>query len=121
MQIRDRIRELRRVPARELRANPRNWRTHPQRQREALAGVLAVVADIIFVHSDTKLGHFRHNNCQTPRSGRIPPVSNVVWTRVKRQADELSPPTGRDYCHKHLVEKMPVCDGPPRDCRQRAA
>lgn len=41
--IRDRVRELRRVPASELLANPRNWRTHPKRQREALRGVLSEV------------------------------------------------------------------------------
>ena len=43
MQIRNRITELRYVPAGELRANPRNWRTHPQAQREALHGILAEV------------------------------------------------------------------------------
>lgn len=43
MTIRDRIKELRRVPARELRAHPRNWRTHPRSQRAALEGVLADV------------------------------------------------------------------------------
>jgi len=43
MQIRDRIKELRRVRASELRPNPRNWRTHPQAQRDALCGVLAEV------------------------------------------------------------------------------
>ena len=43
MQIRDRIKELRRVPASELRPNPRNWRTHPDGQRDALRGVLAEV------------------------------------------------------------------------------
>lgn len=43
MQIRDRIRELRRVPAGELRPNPRNWRTHPVAQQDALRGVLAEV------------------------------------------------------------------------------
>lgn len=42
-QIRDRIRELRRVPAHLLRANPRNYRTHPQAQRAALCGILAEV------------------------------------------------------------------------------
>lgn len=41
MKIKDRIRELRRVPAKELLPNPRNWRTHSLRQREALQGVLA--------------------------------------------------------------------------------
>ena len=43
MQIRDRIRELRRVPASELRPNPRNWRTHPESQANALRGVLSEV------------------------------------------------------------------------------
>jgi len=43
MQIRDRIQELRRVPASQLRPNPRNWRTHPQRQRDAMRGVLAEI------------------------------------------------------------------------------
>jgi len=41
--IRDRIRELRRVPARELRPHPRNWRTHPPQQRAVLDGVLAEI------------------------------------------------------------------------------
>lgn len=40
MPIRDRIKELRRVPAATLRANPRNWRTHPRGQQAALRGVL---------------------------------------------------------------------------------
>jgi ParB-like chromosome segregation protein Spo0J len=43
MQIRDRIKELRRVKASELRPNPRNWRTHPQSQQDALRGILAEV------------------------------------------------------------------------------
>lgn len=43
MQIRDRVKELRRVRAAELRPNPRNWRSHPDPQRDALRGVLAEV------------------------------------------------------------------------------
>lgn len=43
MQVRDRIRELRRVRAEELRPNPRNWRTHPESQRDALRGLLAEI------------------------------------------------------------------------------
>lgn len=43
MPIRDRIKELRRVPAAALRPNPRNWRTHPDAQREALRAMLAEV------------------------------------------------------------------------------
>ena len=43
MQIRDRIKELRRVPASELLPNPKNWRTHPVAQQDALRGVLAEI------------------------------------------------------------------------------
>jgi site-specific DNA-methyltransferase (adenine-specific) len=43
MLIRDRIRDLRRVPASELRPNPKNWRLHPEAQAAALRGVLAEV------------------------------------------------------------------------------
>ena len=43
MPIRDRVKELRRVPASELRANPKNWRTHPLAQQAALRGILAEI------------------------------------------------------------------------------
>ena len=43
MKIRDRVVELRRVPARDLLPDPRNWRTHPKAQREALQGLLSEV------------------------------------------------------------------------------
>lgn len=43
MQIRDRIKELRRVLAKDLRPNPKNWRKHPQAQQDALRGILAEV------------------------------------------------------------------------------
>ncbi len=43
MNIRDRIKELRRVPADQLQPNPKNWRKHPESQANALRGVLAEV------------------------------------------------------------------------------
>lgn len=43
MNIRNRIIEYRTVAASELRPNPKNWRTHPKAQREALRGILAEV------------------------------------------------------------------------------
>jgi len=43
MKIRDRVKELRRVPARDILPNPKNWRTHPKRQQDALRGVLAEI------------------------------------------------------------------------------
>jgi hypothetical protein len=51
MQIRDRVKELRRIRAADLRPNPRNWRTHPSAQQDALRGLLAEVgyADALLV------------------------------------------------------------------------
>lgn len=43
MQIRDRIKALRRVKASQLRPHPKNWRTHPPAQQDALRGVLAEI------------------------------------------------------------------------------
>lgn len=40
MEIRDRIKELRRVKASDLKPNPKNWRGHGDTQRNALSGVL---------------------------------------------------------------------------------
>jgi ParB-like chromosome segregation protein Spo0J len=41
--IRNRVKELRHVPASDLRPNPKNWRTHPKAQQDALRGILAEV------------------------------------------------------------------------------
>jgi len=51
VKIRDRIKEFRRVRASELLPNPKNWRTHPEKQRDALRGVLAEIgyADALLV------------------------------------------------------------------------
>jgi ParB-like chromosome segregation protein Spo0J len=43
MIVRDRIQGLRRVKAGELRPNPKNWRTHPQHQQDAVRGILAEI------------------------------------------------------------------------------
>ncbi len=43
MLIKDRIKEFRRVPASLLVPNPKNWRTHPEKQKNALKGVLAEI------------------------------------------------------------------------------
>ena len=41
--IKDRIKELRKVAASSLIPNPKNWRTHPIAQQEALTGILEEV------------------------------------------------------------------------------
>jgi hypothetical protein len=43
MKIRDRIKDFRRVRASQLRPHPKNWRTHPAAQQNALRGVLAEI------------------------------------------------------------------------------
>ena len=43
MKVQDRIKELRRVKARDLQPNKKKRRTHPQAQRDALKGVLAEI------------------------------------------------------------------------------
>jgi len=51
MHIRDRIKDFRRVPAKLLLPNPKNWRTHNTRQRNVLKGILAEIgyADALLV------------------------------------------------------------------------
>jgi DNA modification methylase len=43
IRIQDRIRELRRVRARDLLSNPKNWRRHPKAQADALRGLLTEI------------------------------------------------------------------------------
>ena len=43
MNIRNRIKEFTTIKAGELLPNPKNWRTHPKAQQEALRGILAEV------------------------------------------------------------------------------
>ena len=51
MKIRDRIKDFRRVSANLLLPNPKNWRVHNNRQRNALKGILADIgyADALLV------------------------------------------------------------------------
>src|SRR5882672_5181602 len=65
--IRDRIQELRRVRARDLLPNPKNWRLHPKSQANALRALLEEIgyADALLVREleDGRLrlinGHLR--------------------------------------------------------------
>lgn len=43
MKVKDRVKELRRVRASELRPSKLNWRSHPKNQQDALRGILADV------------------------------------------------------------------------------
>ena len=91
MKIRDRIKELRRVPAKELLPNPKNWRAHPPAQKEALQGLLAELgycdATIARELPDGKLqlidGHLR---CETTPDMEVPVL---VLDVSEAEADKL--------------------------------
>ncbi|MEZ6069382.1 MAG: hypothetical protein R3C10_03715 [Pirellulales bacterium] len=91
MAIRDRIVELRRVKAADLVASPKNWRTHPSHQREALEGVLADIgyADALLARQldDGRLqlidGHLRAET--TPNDD----VPVLVLDVTEAEADKL--------------------------------
>lgn len=58
-QIKDRIVEIKRVKGRDLEANARNWRTHPETQRKAMQGVLneiGMAGSLVAYYSDRNDG-----------------------------------------------------------------
>jgi DNA modification methylase len=91
MIIRDRIKELRRVPASELLPNPKNWRTHPPAQHDALKGLLAELgycaAAIARELPDGRLqlidGHLR---CETTPDMDVPVL---ILDVTEAEADKL--------------------------------
>ena len=91
MNIRNRVKELRHVPASDLRPNPKNWRTHPTAQRDALRGILAEVgmADAVLARElpDGSLmlidGHLR---AETLGDGNVPVL---VLDVNEAEADKL--------------------------------
>ena len=91
MHIRDRIRELRRVPASALRPHPKNWRTHSDRQRDVLRGALAEIglADAALVRED-EAGELHlidgHLRAETLGDGAIPVL---VLDVTAEEADKL--------------------------------
>lgn len=91
MKIKDRIRELRRVPASSLRPNPKNWRTHPREQADALRGTLAEIgfAEAI-VARECKDGTLEiidgHLRAETVGEAKVPVL---VLDVTEEEADKL--------------------------------
>jgi DNA modification methylase len=89
--IRDRIRALRRVPARDLLPNPKNWRRHPKSQSEALRGLLTEIgyADALLARElpDGRLmlidGHLR---AETTPDAQVPVL---VLDLDEKESDKL--------------------------------
>ena len=105
MKIRDRVKELRRVRASELIPNPKNWRTHPTAQKDALRGVLAEIgyADALIAREqeDGTLqlldGHLR---AETTPDQEIPvlivDVTQAEADKILATLDPLSAMAGKD-------------------------
>lgn len=91
MKIKNRIKELRVVPASELLPNPKNWRTHPDAQKNALKGILSEVgmADAVLARElpDGSLmlidGHLR---AETLGKGDVPVL---ILDVTEAEADKL--------------------------------
>ncbi len=91
--MRNRIKGLRVVPANTLLPNPKNWRTHPDRQRKAMHGILEEVgyaaAAIARELPDGKLmlidGHLRTETAD--EAGQDVPV--LVLDVTEEEADKL--------------------------------
>jgi hypothetical protein len=91
VQIRDRIRELRRVRADSLLRNPKNWRRHPESQAATLGGLLTEIgyANALLVRelNDGRLmlidGHLRAET--TPRAS----VPVLVLDVNEEEADKI--------------------------------
>jgi hypothetical protein len=66
MEIRDRIKELRRVRAGDLKPHPKNWRSHPESQRNALRGLLAEIG-----YADTLLTRELPDGCLQTIDGHL--------------------------------------------------
>jgi hypothetical protein len=94
MQLKDRIKELRRVKPSELIPNPKNWRTHPEAQKNALKGVLAEVgiADAVLAREmpDGELmlidGHLRAETTTASGDQEIPVL---VLDVTESEADKI--------------------------------
>jgi hypothetical protein len=91
MKIKNRVKELRIVPASELLPNPKNWRTHPKAQQDALRGVLAEVgmADAVLARElpDGSLmlidGHLR---AETVADAKVPVL---ILDVTEAEADKI--------------------------------
>jgi ParB-like nuclease domain len=91
LQIRDRIEELRRIPAKDLVRNPRNWRRHPKAQSDALKAVLHEVgyADALLVRRlpDGRLGLIDgHLRAETTPDTLVPVL---VLDVTEQEADKI--------------------------------
>jgi hypothetical protein len=131
VRIPDRIRELRRVRAKDLIANPRNWRRHPKAQADALRGLLSEIgyADALLVRElpDGKLmildGHLR---AQVTPDMLVPAlvldVSAEEGDKIMLTHDPLAAMAEADSTRiKALLETVRTADEAVQDLLRRTA
>lgn len=125
MLIKDRIKELRRVPASQLIPNPKNWRTHPEKQRNAIQGVLAEIgyADALIARElpDGSLmlldGHLR---AETTPNQKVPvlvlDLDEAEADKLLATLDPISAMAGKsDELYADLIAEMETSSAAVRD------
>lgn len=89
--MRDRIKELRRVPANSIQPNPKNWRTHPQRQISAMTQVLNSIgiadASIAYEDANGDLVYIDGHMREEILGDELVPV--LILDVTEAEADEL--------------------------------
>src|SRR5262245_19857658 len=112
MTIRDRVKELRRVPAKTLLPNLKNWRKHPQRQKDAMTAVLQEVgyADALLAREDESGnlvlidGHLRADT--TPDTVVPVLVLDVDEAEADKVLATLDPLAGMAICDVDAFQKL---------------
>lgn len=90
MMIRDRIQDFRRVPASKILPNPKNWRTHSEKQANAMRATLAEIgfADAVLVRETPNGLMLIDGHLRTETAGdAIVPV--LVLDVTELEADKL--------------------------------
>jgi DNA modification methylase len=112
VQIRDRIKELRRVRAGELHPHPKNWRVHPESQKNALRGLLAEIgyADVLLTRElpDSSLqlidGHLR---AETTPDSEVPVlVTDLTEQEAEKVLLTLDPLASMATADKSHLESL---------------
>ena len=83
MEIKDRIVDFRRVPASELRPNPKNWRIHPDGQKQGLKTVLAEIGMADAVIAKQKMD-------SAEQMARLKQQIDVINARIKAEKNDIA-------------------------------
>lgn len=104
MKIRDRIREFKRVPANQILPNPKNWRTHSDKQANAMRATLAEIgfADAVLVREtpDGLMLIDGHLRTETAGDAVVPvlilDVTEIEADKLLATLDPLAAMAGQD-------------------------